>query len=81
MVDVLLMQALLKAVPDKAANVVDLWRRAASYVNRILRGAKPAELPIQLPTKFRVDHQSQDREGPGLTIPETLLASADEVIQ
>jgi putative ABC transport system substrate-binding protein len=60
---------------------VDIWRRSAVYVDRILRGAKPAELPVQFPTKFEMAVNLKTAKALGLTIPETLLATADEVIQ
>ena len=62
-------------------DLIDIWRRTASYVDRILRGAKPAELPVQLPTKFELVVNLKTAKALGLTIPETLLATADEVIQ
>ena len=64
-----------------AADTREFWRRTASYVDRILRGAKPAELPVQLPTKYELVVNLKTAKALGLTIPETLLVTADEVIQ
>jgi putative ABC transport system substrate-binding protein len=62
-------------------DIMDQYRRAASYVDRILRGAKPSELPAQISAKFELAINLKTAKALGLTIPETLLATADEVIQ
>jgi putative ABC transport system substrate-binding protein len=62
-------------------DILDLFRSAAPYVDRILRGAKVSELPVQFPTKFELIINLKTAKTLGLTIPETLLATADEVIQ
>jgi putative ABC transport system substrate-binding protein len=59
----------------------DLWRRSADYVDRVLKGANPAELPVQEPTKFELAINLKAAKNLGLTVPPSLLARADEVIE
>ena len=62
-------------------DLVDNFRRTATYVDRILRGAKPAELPVQLPTKFEMVVNLKTAKSLGLMVPQSILLTADEVIE
>ena len=68
---------LLSYGPD----LVDTWRRAASYVDRILRGAKPGDLPVQFPTKFEMAVNLKTAKALGLAVPPSIMLRATEVVE
>jgi putative ABC transport system substrate-binding protein len=68
---------LLSYGPDQ----VDTWRQAASYVDRILRGTKPGDLPVQFPTKFEMAVNLKTAKALGLALPPSILLRADEQIE
>jgi putative ABC transport system substrate-binding protein len=62
-------------------DLVDTWRRAATYVDRILRGVKPGDLPVQFPTKFEMAVNLKTAKALGLAVPLSILVRADEQIE
>jgi putative ABC transport system substrate-binding protein len=68
-------------ISTTGVNQVDNWRRAATYVDRILRGEKPGDLPVQFPTKFEMVVNRKTAKALGLAIPPSIMLRADEVIE
>ncbi len=74
------MSHIAEEVPSYGQDFPDFFRRAAGYVDKTLNGAKPADLPVEQPTKFKLVLNLKTAKALGLTIPQTLIVSADEMI-
>ena len=73
--------AVLGGLVSYGTNQIEMWRHGASYVDRVLRGAKPADLPAQFPTRYELVVNLKTAKALGLDLPQNLLARTDEAIE
>jgi hypothetical protein len=77
----LLQLTLMSVIDPKQTSMIQIFRRSATYVHKILQGTKPSDLPVEQPTKFDLVLNLKTAKTLGLTFPQTLLATADEMIE